>query len=246
MGIGLRALMTAMRLTKYHGLGNDFLVLLDGDLVDGARARALCERRTGIGADGLIQAQRGDGGEVRMHLWNADGSRAEMSGNGIRCLAEAVRAAGWINGQQSLTIATDDGARTVRFLDDGQSAVDMGVVHPLPDGRLSLGNPHEVRFVESLGDASDPAVPDVNVELVTPGPEPDAITMRVWERGVGETLACGTGACAAAYAARDRGLVGDRVRVHQLGGTAVVELGADGRATLIGPVVHVAEIEVGP
>jgi diaminopimelate epimerase len=232
-----------LHLTKHHGLGNDFLVLLGGDLVDGALARALCDRHTGIGADGLIQAERA-GERVRMHLWNADGTRAEMSGNGLRCLGQALRHAGWIDGAGSATITTDAGPRTLTFLDGGQSAVDMGIVAELPGGRLSVGNPHEVRFVDDLGTAVDPGVADANVELVVPGPEPDAITMRVWERGVGETQACGTGACAAAWAARQRGLVGDRVAVHQNGGTAIVELTPDGHATLIGPATLVALIDV--
>jgi diaminopimelate epimerase len=236
-----------MRLTKHHGLGNDFLILLGGDLVDGRVARRLCDRHAGVGADGLIQAERRENGTIRMHLWNADGSRAEMSGNGIRCLGQALRSDGWLDAADTATIDTDAGPRVLTFFPDGTSAVEMGTVSELGGGRLSLGNPHEVRFVDdadALAAAGDPNVPEVNVELVVPGPEGDAITMRVFERGVGETLACGTGACAAAYAARARGLTGDRVQVHQPGGTAIVVLDADGRATLVGPAVHIATIEV--
>src|SRR5687768_6362973 len=108
-----------MRLTKHHGLGNDFLVLLD---LDGTRpvspedAVALCDRRTGIGADGLLRATRGtDGADITMELLNADGSLAEMSGNGIRCLAQAVFQAGLAT-PPVLTVATDAGLRTVTVL----------------------------------------------------------------------------------------------------------------------------------
>jgi diaminopimelate epimerase len=238
-----------VRLSKHHGLGNDFLVV-DGD-VDAGMARALCDRRTGVGADGLI-------GHVgsRMTLFNADGSRAEMSGNGIRCLAQAMAA----GADATFDIETDAGTRRVEVRQvDGRTVdvrVAMGgvtdaVVPDLPLGAkevlgASVGNPHVVALYPdrpSLDAAADGfAMTDRNVEFVVLGPAADELTMRVVERGVGETQACGTGACAAAWAAHRWGAVGSRVTVHMPGGSAVVELGDE--VHLIGPAVHIADIEV--
>src|SRR5205823_2866829 len=110
---------------------------------------------------------------------------------------------------------------------------------------VSMGNSHEVIVVDDLSTVTDPHTPDRNVEYITVGPEPDAITMRVWERGVGETRACGTGACAAAWAAHERGLVGEHVTVHQPGGDAVVDLEPD-TIVLTGPAQFIATIQVRP
>jgi len=239
-----------VRLSKHHGLGNDFLVVA-GE-IDPTMARALCDRRTGIGADGLI-------GHVdsRMTLFNADGSRAEMSGNGIRCLAQAMAAGADV----TLDIETDAGTRRVdvRQVDERtvEARVAMGRVTDAvaPDLELgakevlgaSVGNPHVVAIYPdrpALDAAADGfAATDRNVEFVVVGPGADELTMRVVERGVGETHACGTGACAAAWAAHRWGAVGERVTVHMPGGSAVVELGDD-EVHLIGPAVHIADIEV--
>ena len=244
-----------MRLEKYHGLGNDFLVLLDLEgrqPVDGAMARALCDRHTGVGADGLIRVTQGPTpNPYVMELYNADGGRAEMSGNGIRCLALALVDAGLATGPE-ITIATDAGPRRVRFNDDRTISVDMGLatVEPGPGHSLlvDMGNPHAVVEVQDpydadLGREARRFGPDLNLELVAAGPGPDELTMRVWERGVGETLACGTGACAAAVAAHKWGIVGHRVTVHQPGGAVQVEL-AEYRITLTGPATWVATVEV--
>lgn len=264
-----------MRLSKHHGLGNDFLVVLDElnpDLpsIDGDLARRLCDRRTGVGADGLIHGAtvgRPDLGVV-MHLFNADGSRAEMSGNGVRCLAQAVALA---RGDQSLhlLVDTDGGARAV-VVDatpgSGEAwvSVDMGPACPGPEvpdvvrqrieGRcesIDLGNPHLVI------DGPDPASVDlaaeggwiesqfadgVNVEYIAAAPGADVVTMTVWERGAGITQACGTGACASAFAAHGWGLVGDQVEVRMPGGAATVTLGDT--ITLAGPTTVIATIEV--
>jgi diaminopimelate epimerase len=239
-----------VRLTKHHGLGNDFLV--HNGIVDPEMARALCDRRTGIGADGLI----GFVG-TRMTLFNADGSRAEMSGNGIRCLAQAMAAGTDV----TIDIETDAGVRhvEVRQVDDrtvdvrvAMGAVTDAVVPELDLGAkevlgASVGNPHVVALFPdraSLDAAADGfAMTDRNVEFVVLGPADDELTMRVVERGVGETQACGTGACAAAWAAHRWGAVGSRVAVHMPGGAAVVELGDD-EVHLIGPAVHIADIDV--
>lgn len=262
-----------MRLEKYHGLGNDFLLLVDLDgnqPVDAALARAVCDRHRGVGADGLIRATvghgRADGADAVMELWNADGSRAETSGNGLRCVARAVVDAGVVAGP-GVAIATDAGLRRAT-VDDATVTVEMGDVAVVPpkgqwsdlgpdDAQWSefvdAGNPHVVFGVDDVekvdldrdGRAWDHHYPGgINVEYVAVGPGPDELTMRVWERGVGETMACGSGACAAAVAARHVGLIaGDRVAVHQPGGDAVVDLAGDG-VLLSGPAEHVFSAEV--
>jgi diaminopimelate epimerase len=264
-----------MRLTKHHGLGNDFLVLLDLEgtrPVTGATVRALCDRHRGIGADGLLRvtagSKLGDGvTDVTMQLFNADGGRAEMSGNGVSCLAQAVVLAGIIPGP-TVRVATDAGVRTVRIeptdaAHEHRATVDMGVAKvgeeepEWIDGaaqraaRVDIGNPHLVLHVrgpatddelEALGRRANDLVPGgINVELVVPGPESGQLTMQVYERGVGLTEACGTGACAAAAAAEHWDLVGSSVRVLQPGGPADIVLGATLEMTV--PVVHVATID---
>ena len=250
-----------MRLEKYHGLGNDFLVLLDLDgrhPLEGEEVRALCDRHRGVGADGVIRVTAGP----TMELYNADGGRAEISGNGIRCLARAVVDAGVATGP-NLSIATDAGPRDVRVGDDGMVSVEMGTarLHDvadelLPPGalratRVEMGNPHLVLLIDgpppdevAESAAARAAADGVNVEVVTVGPEAGTLTMRVWERGVGETLSCGTGACAAAVATRAWGLADDHVVVHQPGGDLRVNLTGE-TVVLTGPAVHVCSVEVG-
>jgi diaminopimelate epimerase len=253
-----------VQLVKHHGLGNDFLVLLDeigATPADPELARVLCDRRTGIGADGLLWVgPPSHGADVTMTLHNADGSPAEMSGNGIRCLAHAVARARGVDAID-LTVATDAGVRhvEVRPTDDPRTVdvrVDMGDVSPAdaPDLGIeakdvlgaTVGNPHVVLLFASraqLDAAADGFTSiDRNVEFVIAGPGDGELTMRVVERGVGETLACGTGACAAAWAARRWGIAADQITVHMPGGSAVVELGSP--VHLIGPSVHIADLEV--
>lgn len=246
--------MDQIRMDKYHGLGNDFLVVLDLDgrhPLDGAAARALCHRRRGVGADGLIRAVAAPApAACAMELYNADGGRAEMSGNGIRCLARALLDAGLAAGPE-IVVATDAGPRRVVVEKAGMLSVDMGVakVEPGPGSSLlvDLGNPHAVVEVQDPYDhdlrREARRYPDLNLELVAGGPGPGELTMRVWERGVGETESCGTGACAAAVAARAWGLAGDRLTVHQPGGALRVELDGE-QIVLTGPAVHVFAVEV--
>ena len=263
-----------MRLSKHHGLGNDFLVLLDLDgatPVDAELARALCDRRRGVGADGLIRVSPGTGeADVTMTLRNADGSLAEMSGNGIRCLAQAVARARGVD-RVELTVATGGGSRHVQVspgpdihtacvqVDMGQAREGPGgwVAEGLPEGStkattVDLGNPHLVVLVDDvacvdLGEvgprlsARFPA--GSNVEVIAPAAgRHDALDLRVWERGAGLTEACGTGACAAAAAAHGWGLVGEHVVVRMPGGDLDVTVGKV--LTLAGPTTFVADVEV--
>jgi len=270
--------MTSLTLTKHHGLGNDFLVLhvsgADEPADLPALARRLCHRTQGIGADGLLVASPAPDHDARMVLYNADGSRAEMSGNGIRCFAQAVAARhGQGRGPVSLRILTDAGTRDVALVPTEDpltvlATVDMGPVRERPEpagwaalgtnpdrpvAHLDLGNPHAVVAVEDVHAVDlltlGRTVPDVNLEIVEPGPEGHAVTMRVHERGAGITAACGTGACAAAWAAARWGLVDPDARelvVHMDGGSASVALDrpVPGHVTLTGPATHVATITI--
>lgn len=265
--------MTTVRLSKFHGLGNDFLVAR-GEAVAAlgepvSAARDLCDRRRGIGADGLLLGYDEPGYTARMVLINADGSRAEISGNGIRCFAHSL----WLDDASLLEqrISTDAGPRAVSII-AGHDArrvdatVDMGAIGHLdapagweslgcdpmrPVAHLSVGNPHSVVGVDDVSAVDllelGRLVPDINLEIIEPGPEDHAITMRVHERGAGLTDACGSGACASAWAARRWGMArGDEVLVHMPGGDATVRLDvpAPGRATLVGPSVLVGTVLV--
>jgi diaminopimelate epimerase len=261
-----------MRLTKHHGLGNDFLVLLDlagTEPVTPEIAVALCDRRTGLGADGLIRVTAGQGeADVAMLLLNADGSEAEMSGNGIRCLAQAVFKHRLAE-PPVLRVATGAGLRTVTALArtgdrSHRFSVDMGtakVIGDEPDwvggsvlraDRGDVGNPHLVLHW------ADAALPDrdllvqwgerlneltpggVNVEIVRPIPS-GQLDMVVFERGVGPTQACGTGACATAAAAHGWGLAGPTATVNMPGGPVDVQLGDP--VLLIGEAVSIATVD---
>ncbi len=260
-----------LHLTKHHGIGNDFLVTVD---LENARplpcglVRALCDRRFGVGADGVIRILAGSArADLTMVLQNADGREAEMSGNGMRCLAQAAVVAGLVEPPR-FTVDTAAGVKTVDYRpgerpDVAAAAVDLGVPilgpdqpHQLADRArtVDLGNPHLVLLgpdvgreaVAEHGSRLQEVHPGgINVEFVTTGPGPDALTLRVWERGVGETEACGTGSAAAAAAAHSWGLVGERVVVHNPGGTLEVSLAGD-RVVLSGPVHRVAELVVDP
>ncbi len=276
-----------MRFSKYHGTGNDFVLVEDLD--DGLSLKqdlieAVCDRRRGVGADGLIRIVRTPEADFFMDYYNADGQVAEMCGNGIRCLAKYVFDRRLID-REEMTVMTRAGLKRVVVEGDGGVAVHVTVGMGLPefdrksipmtgegdgtfigqplevDGRvftataLSMGNPHCVLVVDPSEDLSALEVPRLgseverrtefpnrtNVEFVQAGH--GMLRARVWERGSGETMACGTGACAAAAAVHHWGLVGPRVVVHQPGGDVQVELGAHS-VTLTGPVQHVARVEV--
>ena len=261
---------------KGHGTENDFVLLPDHDgSVHGAlspddwsaRVRALCDRRAGIGGDGVLRVVR-DGALWFMDYWNADGSVSEMCGNGIRVFARHLLEEGLVAADQPLPVQTRDGVKTISFRDD-QITVDMGVPQLLGTTTVSIGdrtweaahvdmgNPHAVAFVSSLDPAGevgtlaespvfDAAVypHGVNVELVVPV-EPGHVAMRVHERGSGETRSCGTGACAVAVAAavRDGAGPGATYTVDLPGGTLTIEWTAAGRVLMTGPAVVVARGE---
>jgi diaminopimelate epimerase len=270
-------------LTKHHGLGNDFLIALDEGnelalTVDGDVARRVCDRRRGIGADGLIHgarptaAQQAEGIDVVMHLFNSDGSRAELSGNGARCLGQAVAMARGI-ADGTVVALTDAGRRELSSdaFNDGTCivSIDMGVAAVGPDvpaevadrlgdarwGTVDMGNPHLVVLVDDPDDidlASDgPWIEKhfaggMNVEFIRPGIETDTIELRVWERGAGITEACGTGACAAAFTFTQWFPLagGDAVEVRMPGGNVTVRFGAGDQVTLIGPATFVGHVEI--
>ncbi len=262
-----------LRLSKHEGAGNDFLILMDPAgsvaLTDG-EVRNLCDRRRGVGADGVIRVLLGnDRADLAMELHNADGGLAETSGNGLRCLAQAAVEAGLVHSRH-FTVLTGGGVATVEYTPGAPGApahatVELTGVRLVgapstdadgrPTQRADTGNPHlvvrcedpaELDVARIGAELAAPFPEGINVEFVAPGPGTDEITMRVFERGVGETWACGSGSCAAAAVAHAWGLVGRRVAVRNPGGTLEVLLGAkDGDpVTLGGPVRRVAEIEI--
>jgi diaminopimelate epimerase len=262
--------MTTMRATKHHGLGNDFVVVLasaqPGLRPDPERARQLCNRHFGIGADGLIWGMPGhDGADLTMVLHNSDGSEAEISGNGIRCLAQAhFMSLGRDHGE--VLIDTPGGRRRLQATSVGPSEmsvnVDMGpvesgpvlndtpnVVGAMQWDTARVGNPHLIVQVGDLA-AVDPARDGAALEHAAPNGlnvhflslvGPDQLRLVHWERGAGVTLGCGSGATAAAALARSWGLVGDVVTVDMPGGSVQVTTGPDG-SHLLGPAVCVAEL----
>jgi diaminopimelate epimerase len=265
--------------TKHEAAGNDFLVVLDPEdelRLSVAQIRLLCDRRRGVGADGIIRVGPGrDGCDLSMELRNADGGEAEMSGNGIRCLAQAAVDGGLV-ASPNFTVATAGGVRTVEFVAGerpglARASVDMGPVTLGPDQpqdvedrkvrTADVGNPHLVLFapevasvdIAVLGPQLQAAFSGgINVEWIcrADDDEGEALDLRVWERGAGATLACGTGSVAAAAAARSWGVVevSGPIRVRNPGGLLEVTLGtaAGDPAFLAGPVRQVADIEVHP
>jgi len=240
---------------KLQALGNDY-ILFDGmrdPLPPTQQIAALCRRRTGIGADGALLLQAHETADAALRIFNADGSEAEMCGNGIRCAAWYLRL---VRGAApDITLQTAAGARHVQILHSrggtAQAAAAMG--RPTPrapgaDGCLAfdLGNPHacfrcgdvlaadEAAAGKQLADSG--AFPQgVNIGFWQPMGD-NTILLRVFERGVGETAACGTGAVAAAAAAVTEGICcsGGDITVLQAGGALTVRFGSDGGATLLG------------
>jgi diaminopimelate epimerase len=276
-----------LRFAKYHASGNDFVIV---DEIDEAApvvdAPALCDRWTGVGADGVIRVGAGRAAPFRFDLTNADGSPAEMSGNGMRCLGAYLRDAGRLDVDE-VEVETPAGVRHVTLTRDGarvtSAIVEMGVPNftkaaipmigpawetfqeqpfdigggmTVPATALSMGNPHLVLFVdddpdrfhlEHIGPALErhELFPErTNVELVRI--HDGDVDVRVWERGVGETLACGTGACAVAVASHASGRLRSTITVRFRGGPLEVERRDDGEVLLGGPVTHVYDGSADP
>ena len=281
--------LAGMDVIKAHGTGNDFVVVVDlDDRLDlhAPLVQALCHRRTGIGADGVIRigAPR-SGGDVFMDYRNADGAAVEMCGNGVRVVAKTVRDRGLAGADDVVAVDTRDGVKAVevRRGDDGRvvaATVDMGSPHwaagdiPVqvddpqefhldvaPDRTwtaVSMGNPHAVTRVADVATApvadlgprieTHPVFPKAtNVEFARVRGH-DEIDLRVWERGVGETQACGTGACAALVVLRADGLVGDEAVLHLPGGDLTVSYRPDDHAgvLLTGAAEEVATLTLDP
>lgn len=232
-----------MEFVKMEGLGNDFVVIPEPFEPDRDTVVRWCNRRHGIGADGVLVTHAEPDGSVRMRYWNADGGEVEMCGNGLRCVALLAHARHWVPGKEFVVVSRSGehpvavlGAESVRALVGNPHAfrtdrleVAGHEVHP-----VGIGNPHAVLFVDDVDEASvetigpaietDPLFPDrTNVEFVEVVSD-DTIRVRVWERGVGETPASGTGAAAAAFAANRRELTGPSVEVELRGGSLMVEL----------------------
>ncbi len=261
-----------MKFTKMQGLGNDYLYVF-GPVPKTVSALCvrLCDRHFGVGADGMIFIQRADEADFAMRIFNADGSEADMCGNGIRCVGKFVFDRGLIH-RTDVTVKTLSGIRTValRLGTDHQvvsAAVDMGQASllegelqlPLELGTgmaVSVGNRHVVSFVEKAEEIPlslwgpaiehDSRFPDgVNAEFVQVLSS-TRLRMRVWERGSGVTLACGTGACAAAYAAACRGFcpIDQPIEVILDGGSLFITVEKNGKIRMEGPAETVFEGEV--
>ena len=258
------------RFHKMHGLGNDFVVFdareapLD---MDEARARAIADRKTGIGCDQLILIEPSAAADLRMRIFNADGGEVEACGNAARCIASLV------GGKSRIETA---GGTIHGFAVDGAATIDMGeprfgwdeipLAYPIDTAAMpvgwdelqnpaavNVGNPHIVFFAEGaravdlarLGPEieRDPLFPQrVNVNVASL--EDGAIRLRVWERGAGLTRACGTGACATAVAAIRRKLAVSPVEVRLPGGVLRIEWAPGGTIRMSGPAAHVFTGEV--
>ena len=258
--------------TKMEGAGNDFVVLdftKQTFSLDREQIRKFADRHFGVGCDQVLVVERpsAPGMDFRYRIFNADGGEVEQCGNGARCFVKFVHARG-LTAKREIRVETLGGVIAPRLEDDGEVSVNMGpptvlqLLEELPVGGdrvevsiLSMGNPHAVQFV-----------PDVERAPVTAqGPEierhprfPDRVNagylqvrdrhrarLRVWERGAGETLACGTGACAAAVAGILRGLLDSPVALEARGGTLTVSwAGGDNAVWMKGPARTVFEGEI--
>ena len=269
---------TQINFTKMHGCKNDYLYIdcTKNELINPAKVSVkLSDRHTGIGSDGIILICPSTVADFRMRIFNADGSEAEMCGNGIRCVGKYVYDFGLTKNEE---VRIETGIRTkeeeatgiipenrIKILKlkikEGKvvaATVDMGrpILTPseIPvisdkdkfineavnvDGKdwyltcISMGNPHAVTFVDDTGSLNLPEIgPKFEFNKIFPNRtntefikviSRNELEMRVWERGSGETLACGTGACASAYAAMLNGLADNEVRVHLLGGDLIIK-----------------------
>jgi diaminopimelate epimerase len=267
--------MASLRFSKYEGLGNDFLVVesTEPSSLDD-RVPALCDRRRGVGADGvlLVLPPSTPGSAARMRVVNADGSTPEMCGNGLRCVALHLRRTRPELGAE-LVVDTDAGPKSCATTwsparpGEAEVRVDMGRIAVLEEAKVDAegrefslvladaGNPHAIHLGALPRDevmvfgpalATHPRFPKgTNVEFVDLTAAARASVV-VWERGVGLTLACGTGACAVAAVLASRGLapLDEELTIELLGGPLYVRVARDGRVTMRGPARLTFEGEV--
>ncbi len=263
-----------MRFTKMHGLGNDYLYVY-GDVPENiaALSQKLSDRHFGAGSDGMIYISPSEIADFKMRIFNADGSEAMMCGNGIRCVGKYVYEKGYTD-QTHLKIETLSGIKTldlrltagkVRQVTVGMGAAMVSADLPLTLDEqkivctpVSVGNPHAVQFVDDAENAPLTEIgPQIEHHSAFPGGvnaefaqliAPNTLRMRVWERGSGVTMACGTGACATAAAAVSKGLCEfDRPVFVQLdGGTLEITVSRDYHVTMTGPAETVYEGETEP
>ncbi len=252
-----------MRFSKWHALGNSYLVVERADcgVMTATRACHLCDVFLGIGADGVLEVVSIDGARVEVMIWNPDGSVAEMSGNGTRIVAA------WLaRGTGATEVFVTVGPREVRarMLDEGAVETDIGRVEigeletlevagtPVEVTTASVGNPHAVVLVEKLtrdallllgpGLETHPRFPGrTNVQIASVAGRHDVHAL-VWERGAGETTASGSSATAVAAVAIAHGFCDNPVRVHMPGGVLVVRIEV-GQATLVGPAEEICRGE---
>jgi diaminopimelate epimerase len=265
-----------VRFEKYEGLGNDFVVVDEASwLAAGWSPAAVCDRHFGAGADGVlvIGPPRTPGSAGSMTVWNADGSRPEMCGNGLRCVALHLAIARGVGGGGSFLVDTDSGPRgcevTRAGAGRGEVRVAMGAAQIgepavieagerfFELGQVSMGNPHAVTFAEVTDEEFLRVGPQLsghaafaagaNVEFVREGAE-GVLEVKVWERGSGPTLACGTGACAVAALACEKKLRrhGDAVRVRLPGGELTIWVAGDRSVIMQGPARRVFAGELAP
>lgn len=272
-----------VQFVKMHGAGNDFVLLdlLRTDLTQepprdwAALARAMCDRHFGIGSDGLLLVLPSERADVRMRMFNPDGSESASCGNGIRCLGRYVHDRYGL-GDPELRVETGAGLTTITVQPGGLVTVDMGapIFTPaeipttldgdraldvplevagsrLTVGCVSMGNPHAVTFVEpgaldrfpleTLGPRVEhhPLFPQRTNFEVCEVLAPDHMRVRVWERGAGITLACGTGACAATVVGAVGGRISPPVRVELPGGTLTIDWSPGGSVRMTGPAAYV-------
>ena len=259
-----------MHFTKMHGLGNDYLYVYGEPVNPSELSVKLSERHFGAGSDGMIWISPSKTADFKMRIFNADGSEAKMCGNGIRCVGKYVYDKGYTD-KTNLKIDTLSGIKTLDMKVSGgrvkSVSVDMGAVeigndmHLTAEGTeicctpVSVGNPHAVTFVpdaeavllEKIGSAIEhhEAFPDgVNAEFVQVI-DGSTLRMRVWERGSGITMACGTGACASASAAVSKGFCRKNQDISVIldGGTLKISVDDNYRVTMTGPAETIYEGE---
>jgi len=262
--------MRTLHFTKMNGAGNDFIMLDNRDLrhhLDKPAIARLCDRHRGVGCDQVLVVQKPDDGaaDFRYRIFNADGGEVEQCGNGARCFVKFVHGKG-LTRKREIRVETLGGMIAPRLEEDGEVSVDMGppklaspLVQPLEVAGtrvelavLSMGNPHAVQLVADA-EAAPVATQGPLLERHQRFPQRvnagymqvvdrHAIRLRVFERGAGETLACGTGACAAVVSGIARGLLDSPVRVQTRGGTLTVAwAGGDNAVWMKGPAKTVFE-----